>query len=47
MTIDQIDLIEINEAFAVMPLVSTLVMANGDKAKAEALRAKTNVKRWC
>ena len=43
MTIDQIDLIEINEAFAVMPLVSTLVMANGDKAKAEALRAKTNV----
>ncbi len=43
MTIDRIDLIEINEAFAAMPLVSTLVMAAGNKAKAEAIRAKTNV----
>jgi len=43
MSIDDIDLIEINEAFAAMPLVSTLIMAGGDKAKAEAIRAKTNV----
>lgn len=43
MSVDDIDLIEINEAFAAMPLVSTLVMAGGDKAKAETIRAKTNV----
>jgi acetyl-CoA C-acetyltransferase len=41
--LDQIDLIEINEAFAAVPLVSTLVMAGRDQKKAEALRAKTNV----
>ena len=43
MSIDDIDLIEINEAFAAMPLVSTLIMAGRDKAKVEAIRAKTNV----
>jgi acetyl-CoA C-acetyltransferase len=43
MTIDDMDLIEINEAFAAVPLVSTLVMAGRDRAKAEAIRAKTNV----
>ena len=43
MTIDDIDLIEINEAFAAVPLVSTLIMAGRDKEKAEAIRAKTNV----
>jgi acetyl-CoA C-acetyltransferase len=43
LTIDQIDVIEINEAFAAMPLVSTLILAGRDKAKAEAIRAKTNV----
>jgi acetyl-CoA C-acetyltransferase len=43
LTIDQIDLIEINEAFAAVPLVSTLVMAGKDPKKAEAIRAKTNV----
>lgn len=43
LTIDEIDLIEINEAFAAMPLVSTLILAGRDKAKAEAIRAKTNV----
>jgi acetyl-CoA C-acetyltransferase len=43
LTIDQIDLIEINEAFAAVPLVSTLVMAGKDKKKAEEIRAKTNV----
>lgn len=43
MTIDDMDLIEINEAFAAVPLVSTLVMAGRDRAKAEAIREKTNV----
>jgi acetyl-CoA C-acetyltransferase len=41
--VDDVDLIEINEAFAAMPLVSTLVLAGGDRAKAEEIRAKTNV----
>jgi acetyl-CoA C-acetyltransferase len=43
LTIDQIDLIEINEAFAAVPLVSTLVMAGGDQAKADVIRSRTNV----
>lgn len=43
LTIDQIDLIEINEAFAAVPLVTTLIMAGRDQKKAEAIRAKTNV----
>ncbi len=37
------DLIEINEAFAAVPLVSTLIMAGRDAKKAEEIRAKTNV----
>lgn len=40
---DRWDLVEINEAYAATPLVSTLVLAGGDKACAEALRARTNV----
>jgi acetyl-CoA C-acetyltransferase len=43
MTIDDMDLIEINEAFAAVPLVSTLIMAGGDRERAEAIRARTNV----
>jgi acetyl-CoA C-acetyltransferase len=43
MTIDQMDLIEINEAFAAMPLVSTKILAEGDEAKWKALQEKTNV----
>ena len=43
MTIDQIDLIEINEAFAAVPLLSTLILAGKDKAKAEKIREKLNV----
>jgi acetyl-CoA C-acetyltransferase len=38
-----VDLIEINEAFAAMPRVSTLVMAGGDRSEAERIRARTNV----
>ena len=43
LAIDQVDLIEINEAFAAMPLVSTKVLAEGDPARLAAIRAKTNV----
>lgn len=43
MTIDQMDLIEINEAFAAVVLLSTLLMAGKDPKKAEEIRAKTNV----
>ncbi len=43
MTIDDMDLIEINEAFAAMPLVSTKILANGDEKKWEELKGKTNV----
>lgn len=43
MTIDQMDVIEINEAFAVMPLASTIYLGDNDPAKVEAIRAKTNI----
>jgi acetyl-CoA C-acetyltransferase len=42
-SLDQIDLIEINEAFAAMPLVSAKILANGDTKKMEFLLEKTNV----
>jgi acetyl-CoA C-acetyltransferase len=41
--IDQMDLIEINEAFAAMPLVSTKILAGNDEKKWKALQEKTNV----
>ncbi len=43
MTIDQMDIIEINEAFAAMPLVSTKILAGNDEKKWQALQEKTNV----
>ncbi|HLZ95944.1 MAG TPA: thiolase family protein [Candidatus Dormibacteraeota bacterium] len=43
LTINDMDLIEINEAFAAMPLVSTLIMGGRDPKKTEAIRARTNV----
>jgi acetyl-CoA C-acetyltransferase len=43
LTVDDMDLIEVNEAFAAVALVATLVMADGDEAKARTLRARTNV----
>ena len=43
LTIDDIDLIEINEAFAAMPLVSTLILGDRDSKKTESIRARTNV----
>jgi acetyl-CoA C-acetyltransferase len=41
--LSQIDLIEINEAFAAMPLVSTKILADGDRARWFELLGKTNV----
>jgi acetyl-CoA C-acetyltransferase len=41
--IDDMDVIEINEAFAAVPLVSTLIMAGGDREKAKEIRERTNV----
>ena len=43
MTPRDLDLIEINEAFAAMPLVSTKLVADGDPELTEALRDITNV----
>ncbi len=41
--LDQMDLIEINEAFAAMPLVSTKILAQNDEKKWKALQDRTNV----
>jgi acetyl-CoA C-acetyltransferase len=41
--LDDIDVIEINEAFAAVPLVSTLVLASGDPVEAKRLRDRTNM----
>jgi acetyl-CoA C-acetyltransferase len=43
MTVDDMDLIEINEAFAAMPLVATHILGGGDPEKVTAIREKTNV----
>jgi acetyl-CoA C-acetyltransferase len=42
-TLDQIDLIEVNEAFAAMPLVSAKILADGDSEKMKSILEKTNV----
>ena len=43
LTLDDMKLIEINEAFAALPLVSTKILANNDEKKWKELQAKTNV----
>jgi acetyl-CoA C-acetyltransferase len=43
MTVGQIDLFEINEAFAAVPLVSSKILADGDEAKTKKIRARLNV----
>lgn len=43
LTLEDLKLIEINEAFAAMPLVSTKILGDGDESKIEALREITNV----
>jgi acetyl-CoA C-acetyltransferase len=42
LTLDDLDLIEINEAFAAMPLVSTRILSNGDDSVWQQLKEKTN-----
>lgn len=43
MTVEEMDLIEINEAFAAMPLVATHILGGGDPERVAAIREKTNV----
>ena len=43
LTLDDMNLIEINEAFAAMPLVATRILSEGDDAKWKTLLEKTNV----
>ena len=43
MKVEEMDIMEINEAFAVMPLASLSILANKDKEKFEKLKEKTNV----
>jgi acetyl-CoA C-acetyltransferase len=42
LSVDDLDLLEINEAFAAVPLVSTKLLADGDAARWDKIRAKTN-----
>ena len=41
--IDDMDVIEINEAFAAVPLVTTHILAGCDEQRAETIRERTNV----
>ena len=43
LSLEKMKLIEINEAFAAMPLVSTLVLSDFDRKKTEKLRERVNV----
>jgi len=40
----EVAVLEINEAFAAVPLVATLALADGDHKQAEKLRSRTNVR---
>ena len=42
LTVEDLDLIEINEDFAAVPLVSSKLLAEGDMDKWEEIKAKTN-----
>jgi len=43
LTIDDMDIIEINEAFAAMAIIGTRILAEGDEKKLKSLRERTNV----
>jgi acetyl-CoA C-acetyltransferase len=43
LTVEQINVFEINEAFAAVALVSTLMLAEKDRAQAKVLQEKTNI----
>jgi acetyl-CoA C-acetyltransferase len=43
LSLDDIDILEINEAFAAVSLVSTALLGDKDKAKTDKIREKTNI----
>jgi acetyl-CoA C-acetyltransferase len=43
MTADQMDLFEINEAFAAVPLVSSKILGDGDESRTKRIRERLNV----
>lgn len=43
MTLDDVSVMEINEAFAAVPLVSTKLLSEDDDSRWEAIKAKTNL----
>ncbi len=43
LSLNEVNIVEINEAFAAVPLISTLLLGEKDPRKVEALRKKTNV----
>lgn len=43
LTVDDIDVMEINEAFAAVPLVSIALLVDKDKSKAKSVQEKTNI----
>ena len=43
LSLDEVAVMEINEAFAAVPLVSTLMLGDKDPAKTKAIRDKTNI----
>ena len=43
MSVEQIDLFEINEAFAAVPLVSSKILGDGDENKTKTIRERLNV----
>jgi acetyl-CoA C-acetyltransferase len=43
MKLDQVDVMEINEAFAAVPLVSIEVLCHRDKSKAKEIQRRTNI----
>jgi len=43
MTVDQMDMIEINEAFAAVTMTATKLLAKGDEKKWDEIKAKTNI----
>lgn len=43
MSVEQIDLFEINEAFAAVPLVSSKILGDGDENKTKKIRERLNV----
>jgi len=43
LSLEDIHVMEINEAFAAVPLVSIEMLSNGDKTKAKEIQQKTNI----